>query len=705
MQQRDSAKALLLPLTVAGAALAVLAAWHYQRVLPFAHDSLWHYRQTLEAALWWRDPAALWAHFAGLPGKYMPLTYLTGAGLLRAFDFAWWTASSTILLFLALALAGLVALGRRLGPSALAAALPLCALLATKTAWVAATSYNLEASLLAGAVLLLALFFAADRLPGWVFTAAGAVLIFVLAQAKTVLLLPVLPLAAVMCFTGDAAVRRRRRIWLGALVLSAVLWLAPHVGRLSAELAIDYVNPSTEKFPGTGHYAWLVLIEYRGLPLILALAALLIFRRRQKDLATEDLALALFFVVPLVFFTLLDTKRAWYLLAGYLALPAWFLWSAGRCWDAAWVRRLAVAVGALYLIMAAANVALAAWSLHDSYRENRFAVVEPPALPVEMPAATLRELVQRGQRAYAERRWETSEAHAFFQLWLKLNPVDPQMLGEMARSLARRGETARAMVYWDALFANPLSFHRQIEALRAMAELATEGLLAPEICEERLSFLIARHRDEPELLYSLYSTRVYARRLWRNHEGALTAIGELRGVLAERQRAGVNLSEAQVRRELEQPEQAEKLLETNRREADRSQPVYAESLLLLAELRAARGAFDAAESLLAEAAAAKPEPNTLAMAALRVAGEMRRQKQAERAASLLTGLAANLSGQAAGLLHIELGKLASAAGQYGQARQYFTAALAELTDATLRDWVEQTLTDLPRLPPKPQAPR
>jgi len=370
------------------AALAALIGWQTANELPAGHDAHSHLRQAIRLA----DYLLGATDGAYSPGggavKYPLLTPLLTAALFILTNDAFWSCLVVTALFCLLALAALVVVGRRLAPQRFTSLLPPAALLAAPSFWEIGFSYNLESGLLAAAVVgPLLLLRAERRRKPWAMVLAASA-IAVLAQSKLVLLLFTLPAAVPWCLAGSPAVRRRR-LWLTlALVGSAALWLTPHLGSLGRELLIDYRNPTVEVFPGPLFYLRQSLFNDRGLPLALGLAALLVGRMRRGHLRREDAGFLGWLLIPLLFFSAMETKRAWYLLPAYPALSAWFLFALEKAPARRWSKTMALGLTVLYLAAATFNLALVARQALAPLGPHAVAGIRPP----EPPGAAEREL-------------------------------------------------------------------------------------------------------------------------------------------------------------------------------------------------------------------------------------------------------------------------------------------------------------------------
>jgi hypothetical protein len=270
-----------------------------------------------------------------LPARYTPLTYAVAAAYWLA-GLQQWAFPTTIFFFWLLAGLGLVYVGWRIFPDHPLAVLPVATWLAMQTTWQVGLAFNLEMGVLAAGAWLPVLFLFAPQ-SRWLIPAAAAV--FCLVMAKAVVLVAVLPLAVVLAAGASGRERRRSLVLLAAALAPFFLWylVQSSLGAVWNELAEDVTNE--RMWQGFDFYPSQVLFRDRLLLLVVALIALVAAPPRRPT--RQTLAVALYFIVPTVFFSLIDTKQPWYLAGPALALPVWFLLEAQRRWDRRWVRIVA----------------------------------------------------------------------------------------------------------------------------------------------------------------------------------------------------------------------------------------------------------------------------------------------------------------------------------------------------------------------------
>ncbi len=685
---RPIARFALAALLLLGA-LGALAAWHAANILPSGHDAHMHFMVTITLA------RVIAHHFAGLgrllldqPARYMPLTYALGAISLLLTNQSSWSLSIVTLILMAVAMVGLLAIGRKFAPGRWLLLLPLAVMLANPVFWEVGFSYNLEASAVAGAVVILALLlFAGELRPPPLFV-AGLLVAASLTLSKTILLLSVLPAGFVFVWTGDRATKARRGVLLVAIGAAAAWWLVPRAGALWTEFVFHRSNPQPVNPSGPGFYLRVLLLDYRGLPLVAALVALLAARWRAKDLVREDLALALFVLTPLVFHMIMADKNPWFILAGYVAAPVWCLFSAQRSWERRWVRILSYAVIGVYLALVLVNIAVTLAVTRPPFTPGAVLGIRRPAPPGENDAAAARAMVRRGLRAIVS--GDDTKATPLLALLLDANPKDFDARLRMAADLARAGHAAEAAHHWPAFFTPEIAFPCQMEALNALATLEAENLVPAGTFERYFAPPLAASANQPERRYQLLYLKMDFARQRADWPGALAAVRELRQTIRPEQAAVTNLDEARILVKLDQTSEAEKLLRENVKTTPANDPLFAESAGELARLLARRGAFAEAADLLRRAVSGAFEPSNLANALVAVAEQMRTGDKLEPAVALLNESLARLVGPAAGLVQIELARLFLAQRDEPRARRALEQAARLVTDPGLRQWIEET---------------
>lgn len=335
-----------------------MGLWHNVEVMPGGHDSVHHHPTTIKWAYGMAlDRQYLYDTVKKWPVRYTPLTYLVGGAVLLGMRFSPNAYMVTTLLFLFMMGIALIFIGRLMMPGRVALLLPLVVMFAAPPVWEVGLSYNLEASLLAGVCVCAALFLYAEKwttLPSLIFVCIIAGL-FTL--SKTVFLIPMAPFAAVLCWWPNTPRKKAQAAILMAVLITAAAWLLPRLFEVGPEIAVDYTNPHHD-YQGLFYYPWLMFYGYRGGFLIVALVVLLALRFRQKEFYRFDLAFGAWFLTSFIFYSFIDTKRAWYMLAGYVAIPLWYLFSASRWWDRLWVRIVSVSLCAVYVLLTLGNAAI-----------------------------------------------------------------------------------------------------------------------------------------------------------------------------------------------------------------------------------------------------------------------------------------------------------------------------------------------------------
>ena len=204
---------------------------------------------------------------------------------------------------LALWLALIAALGsaaRRLTSRRVERALLFAAMMSAPTVWEAGFSFNLEIPLLTGCALVLAASFA-DPEERSVRRVLLLVALFVFAQSKLVFF-------GFGRTVGGLGVDGRRRTTAVEHRLDRggvgppLAWAAMHAPTLWSEFLVDYDGMTRETRADWFYYGRTVLLDYRGLPLVVFLAAALAVRARARDWARADAGFAAAVVLNAAFF-------------------------------------------------------------------------------------------------------------------------------------------------------------------------------------------------------------------------------------------------------------------------------------------------------------------------------------------------------------------------------------------------------------------
>jgi len=386
----------LTTLAAGGLFLAAALAfffWHEANRLPAGHDAAQHLSLALDYDLALRqDAEVLRETLARQPARYLPLPHLTAGSLMLAaadraracrLAQAWWALLFAVFLWL---------ISRELAEKSWLALFPPLVMLANPVTWTVLTDFNFELPLLAAATVWLTLLLGAGRLTTRGGVVAAVVLLALTALIKPQLIVLILPGGLLLAYTGGEAERFRRRLFLVSYLAIFIGWMLWSRGTTAHEFAVDYWGYPDDRF-GWWYYARLFLFGYRGLTLTIALLFVLAWRWRGDGLRREDGAFLLFFLAPLVFYSAIQTKRPWYLLAGYQALPLWFVYQARRLWDKRLVKAMGLAAVLVYALPAAGNLALVGAAARINDRETlKLAGIEPPQPPTPSEEVMVREI-------------------------------------------------------------------------------------------------------------------------------------------------------------------------------------------------------------------------------------------------------------------------------------------------------------------------
>ena len=353
-----SARAILRRLVLGGVlacALGSLAWWHHTQFLPVGDAAMGHFPTTIKYGLGLAHDRIYLLHLLQHGNAdYAPLTYLVGGALAAITNFAPWSYSLTLILFTVAALLAAYLLGRRLAGTSFAALLPVLALFAAPTFWSYATSFNLDISMLVGALGILAILLDEKERRSPLFFVGTVALAGALALSKLTVLLCVLPPAAVMLLPPWNPAHRRRVFVVFAMLGFVSWWIAPHFGTFSPELSRVYRMPSDV---GLGYWYYPVQLLYvnRQAPLVAGLIVLFFVRLARRNLDRVDLALLVFFLAPFVFYSLAGHKTDRFLFPAYPAFSLWYAHSAFALRQIRWVRWLSAALLATYTLGALWN--------------------------------------------------------------------------------------------------------------------------------------------------------------------------------------------------------------------------------------------------------------------------------------------------------------------------------------------------------------
>lgn len=361
----------LIPAIFIVAVLFAVSTWRLTELVPSGHDARYHFPETTRYGWMFKAaPGELANAIKSEPVRYTPLTYLAGGALLALSNFSPAAYTFTSMLFLALASASLVLLGYRFTSNPFFALLPLAVFWASPIAWEVAFSYNLEASLFAGVFGIAALFLYSDKIQGSSRTIFALFIVFAAAMSKTVLLVFVVPGVLALCVFAKGRDRWTRMLLLAALIIISGSWIIPRLLEVGPELAVDYQNPH-HSHQGLFYYPWLMLAGYRGAPLFICLAFLLWRHWKDKALGWEHTVFALLFLAPLVFYSMIDTKRPWYILPAYGFISVWFLAAAAREHEKKLIRLLTGSLAVFYILLSLGNGAVALAVTTDQFIKGK----------------------------------------------------------------------------------------------------------------------------------------------------------------------------------------------------------------------------------------------------------------------------------------------------------------------------------------------
>ncbi len=827
----------------------VLIRWHGANYMPSGHDSLRHMETVFDCYYAFNDhPITLYKTLRIQPARYMPLTYALGVFFLHIFnDSPWGFASIPVFFFLVSAIA-LWFLGKYYSRNGIMAAFPLLVFIGNPVTWVVFTSFNLEASLIAASTAVFCLLLFAPGAGRWLLIPVVMTVSAVLSLSKAVLLIPLAPAGLVLIFAGNAQKRTYRALVLAAVLGASCIWLMPRLGEIMPELAFDFRNPGNEVFQGWWYYPSLLLVGYRGLPLIAVLAvAIYWFRRRKSEFTADDIAMLLYFVAPIVFFSVFETKRPWYPLSGFIVLPVWYVHVAQRTRQEKATRRLSCVLLAFYFLSSVFNIAVVGlshgsaseaslpggilrprpprpieiavaekiaedvraqpqisaaldlsktdiesvrvkklaylkkgrlaltqqltatdryhtdlldffdtvghatkvytvgetWPVIDrevyneseikepyeklaaalSLAEKLYSLLETMPLPEGKSLSIFLHHDMKGTLIKSERRgflvaskdqfdsvvspliakqegdkaFESGDyrrANEIYRLIVEADPDDCEYRFALSKSLSLSGDRPEARVHWQILFERCASFGMKIDALREIASLEITGNTDEGLMESYLEPLIGQNNSNPQFMYSLLSTRIYAQQLKGDWDAAIAAIGILRKYLTSDQTAGVNLQEALFQEKAGRLSKAEALLQSNLTSDELENAVTADSALHLARLQADGGRFDEALESMEKALSAKADSKFLATSAIHIANRMEETGRDEESYEFLQKIALKIDTNAAGPILVEIAKYYVRNGEKALAIPAFEKALKNIEDENIRDWIKEMIGEL-----------
>ena len=338
--------------------LAAVFVWRIAELLPGGHDARYHFPQTAKYAIAILEaPERIFDLLKSDPVRYPPLTFLVGGLILWLCGFAFNSYIITTLFFLLVFIGALLLLGRKYSENKMTLLLPFVAVWAAPTMWEVAYSFNLEASLLAGGMLIMAMALYGGKIKSRVSLVFMTLAMVPFALSKTVILVPLVPAMLVLCIFPTSRERKIQFLFLLTLLATSGAWIIPRMLEVAPEMAVDFENPH-HAGQGIFYYPALVLFSYRGIILICALLVMLWARHKEGDWKREDIAFGIFFLSSIIFYTFIDTKRPWYMLLGYSILPVWFLFSAKRLKSRKWARITTVFVAGFYTLLVLLNTAI-----------------------------------------------------------------------------------------------------------------------------------------------------------------------------------------------------------------------------------------------------------------------------------------------------------------------------------------------------------
>jgi len=309
-----------------GIAAIILASvtmllWQLADRLLSGHDWMMHVEATMQYAQTMAKDHWFFIHqLKTQQARYSPAGYMICGLFLNLFNYHYIAYIVTLWFFWTLSLISLFWLGWKAAPGRFISLLPLLAFIANPEAWSVGQAYNLEMPLFAGVTTILAILFDAGRFRRLRLLLPACFLVAFLTLTKTVLLIHLLPAGLILSFSGETNVRFRRRILLATMTLSGAVWLYLHRWQILPELNTDY-QVLKALHPEWYYHLYNISIHYRYLPLILALFYVMGRGIKEHARRRETWALAAFTLIPLIFYSCLNTKYDWYVLSSAIGLP------------------------------------------------------------------------------------------------------------------------------------------------------------------------------------------------------------------------------------------------------------------------------------------------------------------------------------------------------------------------------------------------
>ncbi|MDP8225890.1 MAG: hypothetical protein P9L99_21190 [Candidatus Lernaella stagnicola] len=709
----------ILTLLLSAFALIALGYWHTVNVLPYGHDAMMHQPYTVSyARALFDQPVDLPLLLENQPVRYPPLTYFVAAVVAKLTG--WWTFfyAATTMLFMAVALLALTLLGQSEAPRSWRALLPVAALLSVPTFWEIGGDYNLEAGLFAGVATFFSAMLAAKRLQRWWLLIPAVLVVAALSLSKGVFLVFTIPAGFALILLGEPELRRPRAVLLGGVAALAGTWFLLHVGLVQPELTLDLYNPTYD--PGAFFYPRLLLFGYHGLPLFAALAVVFWWRWRERNWRRIDAVYALWFLAPLVFYFLVDTKRDWYILPAYLAAPVWFISTVHDFIGEKRGRILAGVVTAFYLVTAAAHIGLELYAAQTPERTHRVWGMKRPQPPTEVETAAAQWILDD---LYADPKRtmivSLPELDAGFRLSNILPVMDRRLFftnqvfvvdpffavtHEFVDTLAKTTRLYGIDRGWPVIDPDnipaPLpGFDYQGLAARLAAEEKNWRLQRREPLPEGHTLYVYENREPGKTyrvnglgLYEKYTAELLNHKQAGRWSDADVTMRQLRRVAVPDQEPGLNLEEAHIALQVDDKSRAAQLLEQNLQHAPAGR-VRAESALLLARLRAELGDAPGAREALAAVDETKIDPVSLAVT---IGEAARRFADRDQGRALIAAYQGKLQGAAAVELVMALGKLELDARRDEAALTLFRQARGMATDPVRVRWLDETITAIER---------
>lgn len=707
-------------------ALAALVAWRKLNVLPTGHDSLTHLVSTLQMAFSFKeDSSIIFSHiFSNVPARYMPATYLLGAVTLLAFDFDLWGCTITIAVFWFFGLVGLYYLGRRLFTrNKFVSFLLPAAFLTIPAFWEIGFSYNLESGLFAGVVLIVVAMLYADKINSWLMVPVCIIVAF-LALTKAVLLIHIIPVSLVLLITAKGDIRIKRLVIFGTVILSSSYWLLTRYDKIGVELGVDILGTTANQNPLI-YYVDLILHHFYSPILLLGIFLFFIFRIRKKDFSGNEIFLVLLLAVPFIFYTfVISTKHPWYLLQGYIAIPALFLVGADRLWDKRFFKILIILICVLYAFLSARVIAhVAAISVPGGKIHKRIEGIRVTAPPSVLEKVAVDLIVREIQnepklRVAVDLSGTRLSAKRFKLLTLQLEPrvlFESQILvtDEIMDNLRIFIETLPKMtrVYtigkqWPNIDPGLYSDDPNIAYIKVLAKNLADKQSQFRFLEQaslpRGQILTVFENINPEqtfakdglILFEKLSNQVLERKAAEDWEGALEKIMELRKIAHPSYLAGINMELALILEKLRRLQEAEKYLWQILEGKYSDSKQQGDAALILCRLAEQKGDPNLAIERFDLALQYQTTPGLLADTASILTQAVSKETASPKVQNLMQSALEKVTGPDKGQIRIAIGKLAMKAGDMELALDAFGKAKTEIDDLPTLDWLQGTIEEI-----------